>query len=230
MAQRTDLLQGTLDLLILKTLLLGPLHGWAISKRLRQLSSEVLHVGQGSLYPARYRLEDRGWISAAWRTSEEGRRAKVYTLTPQGKKQLAAQRFVEAVRGVGLPHPDEHGRLALTNQTRADLAHEPRQPVAGRAIAVAAEIDPGQHDFAMALRDAAAHLGGVETELARDHVHDALGDVGGAALFVQLAVSAEWRRFNDSWSRFGLGTPFHHWLICETAAGNVRGALCMTDA
>ena len=61
-------------------------------------------------------------------------------------------------------------------------------------------------------------------------IGDALGDVGGAALFVQLAVSAEWRRFNDSWSRFGLGTPFHHWLICETAAGNVRGALCMTDA
>jgi len=92
MAQRADLLQGTLDLLILKTLLLGPLHGWAISKRLRQLSSEVLHVGQGSLYPALYRLEDRGWISAEWSTSEEGRRAKVYTLTPQGKKQLAAER------------------------------------------------------------------------------------------------------------------------------------------
>ena len=92
MAQRTDLLQGTLDLLILKTLLLGPLHGWAISKRLRQLSSEVLNVGQGSLYPALYRLEDRGWISAEWRTSEEGRRAKVYTLTATGRKQLAAER------------------------------------------------------------------------------------------------------------------------------------------
>jgi PadR family transcriptional regulator PadR len=92
MAQRTDLLQGTLDLLILKTLLLGPLHGWAISKRLHQLSSEVLNVGQGSLYPALYRLEDRGWISAEWGTSEEGRRAKVYTLTPTGKKQLAAER------------------------------------------------------------------------------------------------------------------------------------------
>ena len=92
MAQRTDLLQGTLDLLILKTLLLGPLHGWAISKRLRQLSSEVLNVGQGSLYPALYRLDDRGWISAEWRTSEEGRRAKVYTLTATGRKQLAAER------------------------------------------------------------------------------------------------------------------------------------------
>ncbi|HKI94687.1 MAG TPA: PadR family transcriptional regulator [Gemmatimonadales bacterium] len=92
MAQRADLLQGTLDLLILKTLLLGPLHGWAISKRLRQLSSEVLNVGQGSLYPALYRLEDKGWISAAWGTSDEGRRAKIYTLTAKGKKQLAAER------------------------------------------------------------------------------------------------------------------------------------------
>lgn len=92
MAERADLLQGTLDLLILKTLLLGPLHGWAISKRLRQLSREVLNVGQGSLYPALYRLEDKGWISAAWGTSDEGRRAKIYTLTAQGKKQLAAER------------------------------------------------------------------------------------------------------------------------------------------
>ncbi len=92
MAQRADLLQGTLDLLILKTLVLGPLHGWAVSKRLRQLSSDVLDVGQGSLYPALYRLEDKGWISAEWGTSPEGRRAKIYTLTADGKKQLAAER------------------------------------------------------------------------------------------------------------------------------------------
>jgi PadR family transcriptional regulator PadR len=92
MADRTDLLQGTLDLLILKTLVLGPLHGWGISKRLRQLSDEVLDVGQGSLYPALYRLEERGWVSAAWGTSPEGRRAKFYTLTRAGKKQLAAER------------------------------------------------------------------------------------------------------------------------------------------
>ena len=91
MADRTDLLQGTLDLLILKTLVLGPLHGWGISKRLRQLSDEVLDVGQGSLYPALYRLEERGWVSAAWGTSPEGRRAKFYTLTRAGKKQLAAE-------------------------------------------------------------------------------------------------------------------------------------------
>src|SRR6185312_1221778 len=94
MADRADLLQGTLDLLILKTLVLGPLHGWAISKRLRQLSDDVLEVGQGSLYPALYRLEDRGWIRAEWGTSPEagGRRAKFYSLTADGRKQFAAER------------------------------------------------------------------------------------------------------------------------------------------
>jgi PadR family transcriptional regulator, regulatory protein PadR len=92
MPSRADLLQGTLDLLILKALVLGPLHGWGISKRLRQISGEVLEVGQGSLYPARYRLEDRGWVTAEWGTSDEGRRAKVYTLTPDGRRQLALER------------------------------------------------------------------------------------------------------------------------------------------
>jgi transcriptional regulator len=92
MADRADLLQGTLDLLILKTLVLAPLHGWGISKRLRQLSDDVLEVGQGSLYPALYRLEDKGWIRAEWGTSPEGRRAKFYTLTAQGKRQFAAER------------------------------------------------------------------------------------------------------------------------------------------
>jgi PadR family transcriptional regulator, regulatory protein PadR len=92
MAKSADLLQGTLDLLILKALVLGSLHGWGISKRLRQLSKDVLDVGQGSLYPALYRLEDQGWISAEWQLSPEGRRAKFYTLTAQGKKQLAAER------------------------------------------------------------------------------------------------------------------------------------------
>ena len=92
MTRRADLLQGTLDLLVLKALLLGPSHGWAISKRIRQLSDDVLEVGQGSLYPALYRLEDRGWISAEWGTSSEGRNAKIYTLTAAGRKQLAAER------------------------------------------------------------------------------------------------------------------------------------------
>jgi transcriptional regulator len=92
MTPRADLLQGTLDLLILKTLVLGPLHGWGISKRLRQLSSDVLDVGQGSLYPALYRLDDRGWVTTEWRISDEGRRAKFYTLTAEGRRQLAVER------------------------------------------------------------------------------------------------------------------------------------------
>ena len=92
MAARAELLQGTLDLLILKSLVVGPLHGWGISKRLRQLSSAALEIGQGSLYPALYRLEDRGWVRAAWGVSDEGRRAKFYTLTPAGRKQFAVER------------------------------------------------------------------------------------------------------------------------------------------
>lgn len=92
MSDRADLLQGTLELLILKTLVLGPLHGWGISKRLAQLSGDVLAIGQGSLYPALYRLEEKGWIRAAWGTSTEGRRAKLYTLTALGRRQFAAER------------------------------------------------------------------------------------------------------------------------------------------
>ena len=91
MTDRADLLQGTLDLLVLKSLALGPLHGWGISKRIRQLSGDALQVNQGSLYPALYRLEDRGWISAEWGVSAEGRRAKSYTLTAAGRRQLAAE-------------------------------------------------------------------------------------------------------------------------------------------
>lgn len=105
MAPRTDLLQGTLDLLILKALLLGSLHGWGISKRLQQLSDDALEVGQGSLYPALYRLEDRGWVTAEWRTSDEGRRAKFYSLTPDGRRQLEVEqsqwrRFSAAVDAI----------------------------------------------------------------------------------------------------------------------------------
>lgn len=92
MADRTELLQGSLDLLILKTLALGPLHGWGISKRIRQLSDDAFAVGQGSLYPALYRLEERGWISAEWGVSPEGRRTRSYSLTSAGKKQFAAER------------------------------------------------------------------------------------------------------------------------------------------
>src|SRR5918912_356666 len=92
MADRADLLQGTLDLLILKALTLGALHGWGISKRIRQLSADALQVNQGSLYPALYRLEDRGWIAAEWSESEEGRRVKLYKLTALGRKQFAQER------------------------------------------------------------------------------------------------------------------------------------------
>jgi transcriptional regulator len=105
MSDRADLLQGTLDLLILKSLLLAPLHGWGISKRIRELSREVLQVNQGSFYPALYRLEDRGWVGSEWGTSPEGRRAKFYNLTPLGKKQLTAEqedwrRFALAIEHV----------------------------------------------------------------------------------------------------------------------------------
>ena len=92
MTDRADLLQGTLDLLILKTLGLGPLHGWGISKQIRERSRDVLQVNQGSLYPALYRLEDRGWIESEWGVSPEGRRAKFYRLTSAGRTQLTAER------------------------------------------------------------------------------------------------------------------------------------------
>ena len=88
---RTDLLQGTLDLLILKTLALGPMHGFGISQRIAQVSKEVFRINQGSLYPALYRLEQRGWIQARWGESENNRRAKFYSLTAAGKRQLAAE-------------------------------------------------------------------------------------------------------------------------------------------
>lgn len=85
---RLDLLQGTLDLLILRTLQPGPMHGWAISERIQQISQDVLQVNQGSLYPALHRLEHQGWIKAEWGVSELGRRARFYQLTPAGRKQL----------------------------------------------------------------------------------------------------------------------------------------------
>jgi PadR family transcriptional regulator PadR len=85
---RLDLLQGTLDLLILRTLQTGPMHGWAVSERIQQISQDVLQVNQGSLYPALHRLEHRGWIKAEWGISELGRRARFYQLTAAGRKQL----------------------------------------------------------------------------------------------------------------------------------------------
>ena len=88
MAKPTDLVQGTLDLLILKTISLEPKHGWAIAKRIQQVSGEALQVQQGSLYPALHRLEQQGWIEAEWRPTETGRMAKFYSLTRDGSSQM----------------------------------------------------------------------------------------------------------------------------------------------
>lgn len=89
--EKSDLLQGTLDMLILKVVALGPVHGYGISLRIRQISKEVLQVQQGSLYPALHRLEKRGWLKAEWGESDNGRKAKFYSLSPKGRKQLAAE-------------------------------------------------------------------------------------------------------------------------------------------
>ena len=100
-----DVLRGTLDLLILKTLALGPMHGWGIGQRIQQLSREAFQVGQGSLYPALQRLEQRGWIDSEWRTSEQNRRAKLYRLTPSGRRALGEEtegwrRYVATVEAI----------------------------------------------------------------------------------------------------------------------------------
>ena len=88
MSKPPDLVQGTLDLLLLKILALGPFHGWAIAQRLKQVSGDVLQVSDGSLYPALHKLEQEGWITAEWKTSELGRRAKFYSLTRLGRRHL----------------------------------------------------------------------------------------------------------------------------------------------
>lgn len=105
MPKPTDLLQGTLDLLILKSIAREPLHGWGIAKRIQLLSEDALSVGQGSLYPALHRLEQQGWIDAEWRDSDLGRQAKFYSLTREGKQQLERElatweRLSSAVRMV----------------------------------------------------------------------------------------------------------------------------------
>ena len=102
MASKSDLLQGTLDVLVLKTLSTGPMHGWGISQRIQQWSEDVLEVNQGSLYPALHRLEEKGWIAAEWGNSENNRRARFYSLTRAGRRQLAEEtesweRFAAAV-------------------------------------------------------------------------------------------------------------------------------------
>ncbi|MGH7477330.1 MAG: PadR family transcriptional regulator [Longimicrobiales bacterium] len=101
-SRNADVLQGTLDLLILKTLTLEPMHGWGIAQRIQQVSRDVLQIGQGSLYPALHRLERQGWVAAEWGTSEHNRRAKYYRLTGAGRRQLQEEtrtwrRFAGAV-------------------------------------------------------------------------------------------------------------------------------------
>lgn len=100
---QSEMLQGTLDMLILKTLVLGPAHGYTIAHSIEQGSNEVLQVEHGSLYPALHRLQKRGWIASFWGTSENNRKAKYYRLTPEGRNQLAAQssRWEEVVRAIG---------------------------------------------------------------------------------------------------------------------------------
>ena len=91
MSRPSDLIQGTLDLLVLRIVSLEPMHGWAIARRIRQVSRDVLQVTQGSLYPALHRLEQQGWLKASWQASETGRDAKFYSLTAAGRKQLARE-------------------------------------------------------------------------------------------------------------------------------------------
>lgn len=102
MPESTELMQGALDLLILKTLAVEPMHGWGVAQRIQQLSKDVLQVGQGSLYPASYRLEDKGWIRSEWGNSANHRRAKFYRLTATGRKRLETElatweRLAEAI-------------------------------------------------------------------------------------------------------------------------------------
>jgi transcriptional regulator len=113
-SEKSDLLQGTLDMLILKIVALGPVHGYGISLRIRQISKDVLQVQQGSLYPALHRLEKRGWLKAEWGESENGREAKFYSLSPKGRKQLAEEesnweRLAGAVTEILRARPTEAG-------------------------------------------------------------------------------------------------------------------------
>lgn len=114
MPEKSDLPQGTLDLLILRVIALGPIHGYGIAQRMQQISRDVVQVQQGSLYPALHRLEDRGFVASKWRASETGRDAKFYQLTPAGRRQLEAEtanwtRLAEAV-GLILTHVPEESR------------------------------------------------------------------------------------------------------------------------
>ena len=112
MGKQIDLLQGTLDMLILKAVSLGPLHGYGVLLRIRQISGEQLHIQQGSLYPALYRLEHQGWITSEWGASENNRKAKYYRLTAAGKRKLLAEtenwnHMAEVIAGILGTRPEE---------------------------------------------------------------------------------------------------------------------------
>ena len=124
-----DLLPGTLDLLILRTLQTQPLHGWAISERIQQISQDVLQINQGSLYPALHRLEHQGWIEAEWAISELGRRAKYYQLTASGRRQLE----IEASEWERMADGDRAGDEARLAMTLRDLKLRLRALLAPRA-------------------------------------------------------------------------------------------------
>jgi len=111
MSDQTDLLQGTLDLLIMRTIALEPMHGWAIAQRIQQMSTDLLKVQQGSLYPALHRLEHQGWVSASWGTSENNRRARFYSLTRAGRSQLDTEtaKWRRLSAGVNLVLADSQG-------------------------------------------------------------------------------------------------------------------------
>ena len=118
MSDQTDVLQGTLDLLILRTIALEPMHGWAIAQRIQQVSDELLRVQQGSLYPALHRLEHQGWIAADWGASENNRRARFYSLTKAGRRQLDADPAMGRLRR----------GLLLVDRRRRRRAPQPRAP------------------------------------------------------------------------------------------------------
>ena len=134
MARKSDLLQGTLDMLVLRVLTRGELHGWGITLKLEQLSKSALQVDEGSLYPALYRMEDKGWIKAEWKMTENNRRAKFYALTPSGRNHLEAEQEswqrvtgIIALRdGCDLTRWEQHPSSASSNE----LFPPSRQPLA----------------------------------------------------------------------------------------------------
>ncbi len=148
MAKPTDLVQGTLDLLIFKTISLEPKHGWAIAKRIQQVSCEALQIQQGSLYPALHRLEQQDWINSEWRATETGRMAKFYSLTRSGRRHRdrAGQDLGRVPGGTVQGHPNSrqflrrHNHRAGCSPDRADSRRQPGQPQTRRPYR-----EPGGH-------------------------------------------------------------------------------------